>query len=260
MDGYKGYKGFLIGLIVLFVAIGGLFTFMFCNSFYFYSEFDLDYSDLTYDELTFDRFEKKRAYKSSTRYEIYFNEYEMPFEISTISNKKLDKEALKTLKEGEIIKVYYCNTSNRNYEYEICEFSSESTVILSLADYVETNQNNQIVGIIVCPILMLMSLFLIVLFARYIKAIDDEGLGKIKLEYIVGDNVIRVYNSLSTCSLVINDKVVDEYCGLIGYNFILDGKVKINGRKIPVEAKMGHINIRLYCDGKLVGKKFMGFG
>ena len=260
MDGYKGYKGFLIGLIVLFVAIGGLFTFMFLNSFYFYNEFDLDYGDLTYEELTFDRFEKKRAYKSSIRYEIYFNEYDKPFEISTISNKKLDKEALKSLNEGAIIKVYYCDTSNRNYDYEICEFSSESTMILSLADYVKTNQNNQIAGMIVCPILILISAFLIFIFIRYIKAIDDEGLGKIKIEYIEYGNVIRVYNSFDACSLVINDKVVARHFGIVSDKFELKGKIKVGDKKIPIKAVMSSFNIRLYYDGKMVGKKFMGFG
>ena len=257
---YKEYKGFLIGLVVLFVAIGGLFTFMFLNSFYFYNEFDLDYGDLTCEELTFDRFEKKRAYKSSIRYEIYFNEYDKPFEISTITNKKLDKKALEGLMNGEIIKVYYCDTSNRNYDYEICEFSSDSTVLLSLTDYVESNQDNQIAGMIVCPILMLMCAFLIFIFVRYIKAIDDEGLGKIKIEYIEDGNVIRVYNSFDACLLVINDKVVDRHYGIVSDKFELKGKIKVGDKKIPVKAVMGSFNIRLYYNGKMVGKKFMGFG
>lgn len=259
MDGYKGYKGFLIGLIVLFVAIGGLFTFMFCNSFYFYSEFDLDYSDLTYEELTFNRVEKKRGYRT-WRYEMYFDEYDKPFEISTITNKKLDKKALEDLMNGEIIKVYYCDTSNRNYDYEICEFSSDSTVLLSLTDYVESNQDNQIAGMIVCPILMLMCAFLIYIFVRYIKAIDDEGLGKIKIEYIEDGNVIRIYNSFDACSLVINDKVVDRHYGIVSDKFELKGKIKEGDKKIPVKAVMSSFNIILYYNGKIVGKKFMGLG
>ncbi|MBO5715979.1 MAG: hypothetical protein J6S23_06260 [Clostridia bacterium] len=260
MDGYKGYKAFLIGLIVLFVAIGGLFTFMFCNSFYFYSEFDLDYSDLTYEELTFDRFEKKRAYKSSTRYEIYFNEYDKPFEISTITNKKLDKSALSGLKENEVMKVYYREASSKNYDYVICEIKTDTVTLLSLADYVETNQNNQVAGMIVCPILMLMSLFLIIVFVRYIKAIDDEGLGKIKIEYVEDGNVIRVYSSFDACSLVINDKVVARRYGIVSDKFELKGKIKVGDKKIPVKAVMSSFNIRLYYDGKMVAKKFMGFG
>ena len=260
MSVYKEYKGFLIGLIVLFVAIGGLFTFMFCNSFYFYSEFDLDYSDLTYKELTFDRFEKKRSGKSSWRYEVYFNEYDKPFEISTITNRKLDKEALKSLKEGEIIKVQYRDASNRNYDYVICEFSSDSTVLLSLADYVKTNQDNQIAGMVVCPILMLMCAFLIFVFVRYIKAIDCEGLGKIKIEHIEDGNVIRIYNSFDACLLVINDKVVDRHYGIVSDKFELKGKIKVGDKKIPIKAVMSSFNMRLYCDGKMVAKKFMGFG
>ncbi len=254
MSVYKEYKVLLIGLIVLFVVIGGLFTFMFCNTFYFYAEFDLDYSDLNYEELTFQRFEQKKGYKSITQYEIYFDEYKKPFEISTITNKKLDKEALKNLKNGEIIKVYYCNTSNKNYDYEICEFRSDSMVLLGLTDYVKTNQDNQVAGMIVCPILMLISAFLIFVFVRHIKAIDEEGLGRIKIEYIENGDVIRVYNSFDACSLVINDKVVARHYGIVSDKFELKAKIKVGDKKIPVKAVMSSFNLRLYYGGKMVAK------
>ena len=67
MGVYKEYKGFLIGLVVLFVAIGGLFAFMFCNSFYFYSEFDIDYSDL-YCERYSTEDEAKIGHKKAIEY------------------------------------------------------------------------------------------------------------------------------------------------------------------------------------------------
>ena len=261
IDGFKEFRGFMIGLIVLFVGIGGLFTFMFFNSFHLYDEFDLDYSDLAFEELTFERYEKKRSGKSSTKYMVYFNEYEEPFEISTISKKKLDREALSILEKGEVIDVYYRESSNRNYDFEICEFSSDENVLLSLPDYIKTNQNNQIAGMIVCPIVMLCSLFLIIIFLRWIKiASDDSFLGKIKIEYTDGENVICVYNSLTVLSLVINGKVVDEYWGIYGHKLSLKGKVKADNRKIPVEVELGNVNVYLYYDGKLVGKKFIGFG
>ncbi len=221
-----------------------------------------------YEELTFRKYEKLDGYKTDKKYIVYFEEYEKPFEISTISDKKLDKTSLGNLTKGESIKVYYKDTSSKNkkYDYVICEFSHDSAVLLSLSDYVETNQNNQIAGMIVCPIMVIVGLFLVGFFVKkvdsYMKLCSNsmEDLGKIKMEYVAQGNVIRIYNSANVCSLVINDKVVDQYWGAVALTFCLSGSIKIEGEKIPVEARMGYLNMRLYVDGNLVGKVFMGLG
>ena len=102
--------------------------------------------------------------------------------------------------------------------------------------------------------------FLIFIFVRYIKAIDDEGLGQLTIEYIEDENVIRIYNSFDTCTLVINDKIVDRHYGIVSDKFELKGKIRVGDKKIPIKAVMSSFNIRLYYDGKMVGKKCMGVG
>jgi len=85
-------------------------------------------------------------------------------------------------------------------------------------------------------------------------------LGKIRIEYKENDNVVQIYNSPQACSLVINGKVVDQYLGLVATRFCLKGEIDSNNEPITVEAKMGYLNMRLYYNGRLVAKKFMGLG
>ena len=85
-------------------------------------------------------------------------------------------------------------------------------------------------------------------------------LGKIRIEYKENDNIIQIYNSPQACSLVINNKVVDQYLGMVATRFCLKGEINTNNELITVEAKMGYFNMRLYYNGRLVAKKFMGLG
>jgi hypothetical protein len=85
-------------------------------------------------------------------------------------------------------------------------------------------------------------------------------LGKIRIEYKENDNIIQIYNSPQACSLVINNKVVDQYLGLVATRFCLKGEINTQNELITVEAKMGDFNMRLYYNGRLVAKKFMGLG
>ena len=90
IDGY-GRKGVKTGTacLVLFIAsVALLFAFLFLNSIFSYSNFDIEYSDLIYGELTFDRYEKLYRYKGGDQYEIYLEEFEAPFSINPILNKK----------------------------------------------------------------------------------------------------------------------------------------------------------------------------
>ena len=248
----------IICLILVFVLMTGFFAFLFVNCISLYSKFDIDYNDLVCEELTFKSYDKVYLYKGDCEYIIYFEEYIKPFEISTIADKKLNKTALENLSEDEILHVYYRESSSLKYEYEICEFSHNSTVLLSLTDYIQTNQSNQLIGIIMCPIMIISSVFVVCIYMYMLKPINPEKLGKIKVEYVLYENVIRIYNSASVCSLVVNDEIVDQYLGIMPTKFCLKANLNINGKDIPVEAKMGIVNIRLYCDGKLVAKKFMG--
>ena len=269
LESYKNPKAGLILLIVVFSCIALFFTFLFFNGIAQFSKFDVDYSELINEELTFLKYERLDAYRTDKIYIVYFEEYEKPFNISTISDKRLDKDALKLLTKGEKLNVYYKESSSKKYDFEICEFSHNSKVLLSLPDYVETNQNNQIGMMIFCPIMIVMVLFLIGVFVyalREFKFIMKSGgrsmgdLGVLKIEEIVDGNVVRVFNSPNCCTLVINGKAVDKYIGVIAFTFRLSGSFIIGDRVVPVEAKMGAFYMKLYIDGKLVRSIFMGLG
>ena len=264
----KIFSFFIITLLLFVIA---LFINLFVNCITLYSSFDVDYNELKYAELTFEKYELIKRHKSGDFYEIYFEEYDKPFEISSITKKELDKEALKKINFNEKITVYYKENSSGKYLYEICEMKSGSMVLIDLSNYKNANQENQVLGMIFCPILVLSVVFLLVLYIRWAlnenkflaqikEKNESELLGKVKLEYIKNGNVIRVYNSLEICSLVINGRVVDRYIGFVSTPFCLKGKVSINGKNILVEARMGHLFMKLYYDGKTVGKKFMGLG
>lgn len=85
-------------------------------------------------------------------------------------------------------------------------------------------------------------------------------LGKLRIEYKENGNVVQIFNSPKVCSLVINGKVADQYTGLVAERFCLKGEIDSDCGKITVEAKLGFVNMRLYYNGHLVAKKFMGFG
>ena len=274
-------KMHIAGSVILLILLAciGLFTFAFFNSIRAYSEFDVDYSDLSYQELTFVRYQKIRLRRAdyryvNYRYVIYVEEYEKPLEISNISDRRLDKEKLENLHRNQTLQVYLRPSNLRDYDYEICEFACGSDMLLSLSDYVATNQSNQRVGMILCPCMIAMCIFLGVVMIVVIKIItvesdyitvmtvarDEKKVGKVRMQYVVDGNVIQVCKYIGMCSLVVNGKVVDRHTGIGEHKYLLFDEWTVDGKKYLVEAQMGYVNMRLYCNGKLVAKKFMGFG
>ena len=261
-------------ILLILLACIGLFTFAFFNSIRAYTEFDVDYSDLSYQELTFVRYQKIRIKRVSYRYVIHVKEYEKPLEISPTTNRGLDREKLEELNTNQTIRVYLCPSSMREYDYEICEFACGSDMVLSLSDYVTINQSNQRAGMILCPCMIAMCIFLGVVMIVVIKIItvepdyitvmtvarDEKKVGKVRMQYVVDGNVIQVCKYIGMCSLVVNGKVVDRHTGIGEHKYLLFDKWTVDGKKYLVEAQMGYVNMRLYCNGKLVAKKFMGFG
>lgn len=257
--------------IVILILLITLFSLGFVNCIKYYEEFDVEYEELLHDEFTFKKYEKINRGKSGQIYEIYFEEYSKPFEVSNITQIHLNKNGLNKLMAGEIVEVYYLQNHSGNYTYEILEMSTGSTILLSLDDYITVNQNNQIVGMIICPILGIIALFLFVIYIRHLISRNDEykktrnftsnsKLGQVRIEYKINGNTIRIYNSYDTCSLIINGKIVDQYFGVVATRFTLKGHLFYEGEKIPVEARMGFLNMRLYYNGLVVAKKFMGLG
>ena len=257
-------------VFLLFSSLSVLaFTFMFVNSIISYPEFDLEYNDLIYEELTVERYEKIRIRTGNVghgyKYIVYFEEYDKPFNISKIADKRLNKTHFECLTNGKKLKVYYKEISSTKYDYELCEIIHGSTVLLSLDDYVKTNQDNQMAGMFVYPILAIFGIvatccMYYLAFAPEKPYKSKEQIGKKKIEYTVDSNTICVHSSIRVCHLVINDKVVDQRWGVFATNFLLQGKINIDGKKVAVEARKGYVNIRLYYDGNLVATKFVGLG
>lgn len=251
-----------------------LFSWLFVNSITLYNSFDIQYSELVSDELTFNRCEVVKKYgrrRWTTYYLIYFEEYDKPFEISPIVNKEINKKELEKLTQGITMTVFYRDSNSKKYQCEICEMKTDSISILTLSDYVRRNQNNQIVGICTCPIMISLEIILIVIFIRRSKYeliinntngsnIDLNNLGKLKIKYKTNNKVVKVYILPGMCSLVIDDIVVDKYVGYIFSTFYLQTKINENGRVILIEAIMGEEKLKLYYDGKLVKKRFVGLG
>ena len=89
---------------------------------------------------------------------------------------------------------------------------------------------------------------------------NNMNLGEVRVQYESCGNVIQVYNSINTCSLVINGEIVDQYNGVVATIFCLKGFVVVDGENVSVEAKMGHLYMRLFYNGIEVAKEFIGLG
>ena len=87
-----------------------------------------------------------------------------------------------------------------------------------------------------------------------------EDIGVVRMEYKQDNNVIKLWNSPKLCSLMINGKIVDQYRAVVATRFVLKGEINVDDKTITVEAKMGFLFMRIYYDGKMVAKKFMGLG
>lgn len=135
-----------------------------------YESYNVSYDDLKYEQLTFEEYEVKYIRRHTT-YDFYFEEYDDIFWISSISKRKLNEISLNKLRKGDTVKVYYKNNSRgifyENYSFEICEIKSGNKTILSLNDYKKANQNNQLIGIIICPVCCLIFTTFIYTTSKY---------------------------------------------------------------------------------------------
>lgn len=146
-------------IVLVLLIWASFFAFLFVNCIKSYMKYDLNHSDLIYRELTFQKYEKI-SQKAGAVFEIYFEEYEEPFAIDNITSKRADKALLGKFCAGDSVALYFCEKSVGKYKYKICEMKSDAGAVLHLSDYVEENQNNQMVGMIVVPILGLLGIAL----------------------------------------------------------------------------------------------------
>lgn len=155
-------KNRIVSLIVslFFICEAIMFIFLFINCIDNYQKYNITYEDLNYEKLTFDRYEQIVRTKSGDTYEIYFVEYEDPFEIDGITQRELDKKQLDYLESGDKVEVYYRKGDSKKYTFEICELKNDDATFLKFSDYLSVNKANEITGLIVCPILILIGVAL----------------------------------------------------------------------------------------------------
>ena len=250
-------------LIILFILVITCIGFAACIR--SYTKSDIEYSDLQCEELTFVRLERIYGSKGSSWYKLYFNGYSEYFSISSYAMKYVNHDKMEALTENDTVSVYF---KSDDKSYEICEISITDDVIFSLEDYVSATKSNLIIGIIFCPIMVLNCIFILLFFVRKYKIskryksdpLTYDTKGNLKIEYKADGNTVQIFNSPTVCSLVINGITVDQYFGMVATRFTLRGYATLNESKIPVEAKMGFLNMHLYYNGKIVAKEFMGLG
>ena len=160
----KSRKQAIITLVSLLI----IFLFFSIYSIVEYKSYHVSYSDLKCEQLTFEKYEKISGGRRVI-YKFYFEDHNSAFLVDKISQKKLDKTSLNTLSEGDTVKVYYKNKKDffGNYSFEICEITYKNKTILSLKDYKTVNQNNQLIGMIVCPIFCLIIIAFIYIVCIY---------------------------------------------------------------------------------------------
>ena len=161
------FKFVLIALMCI------LFLWLFINSISLLNHFNtLKVEDLTQEQLTFQRYERVSGRKS-TMYEIYVHEYTKPLVIDNISIDGMDRDALESLTPNTVVTVYYCETTVKDYDYEICQLTADSVSVLQFDDYINANKGNQTLGVIIAPVLLVGGIVLIVFYAKHVK---DEPL------------------------------------------------------------------------------------
>lgn len=119
--------------ISIFLVLSGIFLFLFVVCLINYIKISrINYSDLRYEELTFEEYMKTvHVYARGTRSytnEIYFEEYEEPFLINSVTMQVVNERDLESIEYHTSIEVYYLEKLSEKYKYNICEMQSEATV------------------------------------------------------------------------------------------------------------------------------------
>jgi|GEM_PF-5682300 len=161
-----------VSFFSIVLIIGALlFIWLFISSISSYIYFDtLKVEDLKQEQLTFQR-HKSIGSRRYVENEIYFEEYSKPFVLGGIADSKMDRDALKSLTPNTVVTVYYNGTDVDGYE--ICQLTSDNITVLTFEDYINGNKGNQILGMIISPIMVGLAIFLFLLLRKFSKYVND---------------------------------------------------------------------------------------
>jgi hypothetical protein len=169
--GIRGNLPAIIAFMILGVIVSVIM--IYCFSMIVTTEY-AEPDTLVYEECTFveaDKVVSTGRYSRNVRYDIYVEEYEEPFKIYSVTLRAVDKTELLSIRAGETIKVSL-KESGKKY-YAIVAMYCGDKCILDYEDYLREHEENDTLGCIVCPLMILFGLFMLVAsiyeLCRYLK-------------------------------------------------------------------------------------------
>jgi hypothetical protein len=138
----------LVFVILMSIALGFVIT----------AEYE-DPEHLIYEECTFIEGKLIRQHRGSRYYEIRVEEYEEPLKIFSVSLKAADRSRLASIDAGEKITVSLGKGSDN---YSVLAISCGDDSILTYDEYLEAHHNNDVLGLIALPIMIVFGLILLV--------------------------------------------------------------------------------------------------
>ena len=154
----------LIGSIVCSLVLLCAFIFCLCE----YITGSLTHDQAQEKNYIFDSFENKDG-----KNYVYVEQEKTPLLITSIAMNPDLYDALEELASGTEIHCYVIKTRALGFDYEIVELEAGS-LLLSLDDYNQQNKSNSLTGVILCPILLLLSGGATFIFAFSYKMYNDK--------------------------------------------------------------------------------------
>lgn len=139
-------------LSVLFALMTLFLLTLTVNNFYQYSRLPLTEEKTVQRDYTFERFKKDDG-----RYLVYVAEEVKPLELTSVTMHPALYDALQDLRRGEALSCLLLPRASSRASYEIVELSGEEDSLLTLEKYNQTQKGNLTTGLILSPVLTLLS-------------------------------------------------------------------------------------------------------
>lgn len=147
-------KGYVWGSIILIVLIIGAFVISICQ----YCAGAVGYDELEQREYTFIKYSVTDG-KYGGSIEIYVEEEKQPLlGAPNFVRKAVDEDVLKYAKSGDKITVWVSRASSLFCSYNVHEGKINGNYFLRLKDYQECHMANDIIGVVICSVLLFICL------------------------------------------------------------------------------------------------------
>ena len=139
-------------LSVLFALMTLFLLALTINNFHQFSRLPLSEEKTVQRDYTFERFKKDDG-----RYLVYVAEEVKPLELTSVTMHPALYDALQDLRRGEALSCLLLPRASSRASYEIVELSGEEDSLLTLEKYNQTQKGNLTTGLILSPVLTLLS-------------------------------------------------------------------------------------------------------